>query len=81
MDKKQPNGTRYIKYDEWGVRKNSPYNYKKNGLVDKILSYRITHSDNEVLNILLNFYEQSIFFLLRYVDELKYFKNPHWKNR
>ena len=81
MDIKHLNGTRYIKYDEWGVKKNIPYNYRKNGIVDKILSHKIVESNNEVLNLILNYYENSIIFLLNYVDILKHFKDPHWKNR
>lgn len=81
MDTKLPNGTRYINYNEWGLRKNTPYNYKRKGLLEKILSHKIIESKNEILNLVLNYYEQSIIFLLNYTDELKHFKNPHWKNR
>ena len=81
MDIKLANGTRYINYCEWESRKQTLYNYKKNGLLKRILSHVILDSNNEALNIILKFYEGSIIFLLSYVDELKYFKNPHWKNR
>ena len=81
MDIKLPNGTRFYNYDEWEKRKNSPYNYKKNGLLHKIMSHTIVETNNQVLQILLSYYEKSIIFLLNYVDILKHFKNPHWRNR
>lgn len=81
MDTRLPNGTRYINYCDWEVRKNTPYDYKRKGLLNKILSHKITESNNEILKLILSYYERSIIFLLNYTDELKHFKNPHWKNR
>lgn len=74
-------GTRYNKYYMWEDRKNTPYNYEKNGLLNKILSPKITNTDNTVLKIVLQYYEKSLIFLMRYTDILKNFKNIHWKNR
>ena len=81
MDNKLPNGTRYINYELWGNVKNKPYNYKRLGLLNKIMSHKILESNNKALKSILKYYEQSIIFLLNYTDELKHFKNPHWKNR
>lgn len=81
MDIKLPNNTRFSNYCEWENRKNTPYNYRRNGLLNKIMSHSITESNNKVLQIILSYYEKSLIFLMSYVDELKYFKNPHWKNR
>ena len=81
MDIRYPNGTRY-RYDyKWEKRKNLPYQYDTEGLLNKIISRRIVDTDNEVLKLVLNFYERSLVFMMKYVDELKHFKNPHWKNR
>ena len=75
------NGTRYINYDKWNKTKNEPYDYAKHGLLNKILSNRIVNTDNDILKVMLDFYEKSMVFLMKYVDVLKNFKNIHWKNR
>lgn len=75
------NGTRFENYYKWESVKQSPYNYKKNGLLQHLLSKRIVTTKNHILKFLLTYYEQSIIFLLKYVDRLKHFKNYHWKNR
>lgn len=77
----QLNGSRYRHYREWEDIKCAPYDYEKNGLVKRIVSKPISHTDNPVLKIVLQFYESSIVFLLKYVDILKHFKDVHWKNR
>lgn len=75
------NGTRFKKYCLWGSTKQSPYNYEKDGLIKHLLSAKITTSKNHILKVILTYYEQSIVFILKYVDRLKHFKNYHWKNR
>ena len=75
------NGTRYSNYKKWNKTKNEPYDYSNNGLLKHLMSGLIVNSKNEYLQILLNFYEKSIIFLLKYVDELKNFKKFYWKNR
>ena len=75
------NGTRYANYSKWNKTKNEPYDYAKNGLLNKILSHKITETDNHILKTILSFYEKSFIFLMKYVDVLKNFKNYHWKNR
>lgn len=75
------NGYRYRDYYKWELTKQSPYNYERNGLLKHIMSRNITNSKNSVLFIIKSYFEQSIIFLLKYVDRLKHFKNYHWKNR
>ncbi len=75
------NGTRYKKYYLWEDRKNSPYNYENFGLLRHIISNKIVNTENDILKFVLNYYEKSIFFMLKYVDRLKNFKNYHWRNR
>lgn len=77
----RPNGTRYKDYKLWESTKQTPYDYERNGLVNKIVSKPIANTDNPVLKIVLRFYESSIVFLLKYIDILKHFKDVHWKNR
>lgn len=75
------NGTRYRDYCEWEIRKQSPYNYERNGLLQHILSKPIIQSKNSILKTILSYYEKTLVFLMKYVDRLKHFKNYHWKNR
>lgn len=75
------NGTRYKEYYLWEDKKYSAYDYEKYGLLQHMLSNRIVNSENPILKTVLQYYERSIIFLLKYVDRLKHFKNYHWKNR
>ena len=75
------NGTRYKDYNLWEDRKYSPYDYEKNGLIKHIISHRIVNTNNPVLKFMLNYYESSIVFVLKYIDRLKHFKNYHKNNR
>ena len=61
--------------------KNQEYDYKNKGLIQYIMSSKIVNSENHILRTILSYFEQSIIFLLKYVDRLKHFKNYHWKNR
>ena len=81
MDTKLPNGTRYRYHYLWEHRKNSPYNYDVEGLMPKIISHKIVESNNEVLKMMLNYYERSLVMVMKYIDHLKHFKNPHCRNR
>ncbi len=77
----RPNGTRYEKYKLWEITKQTPYDYKEDGLVKRIISKPIANTDNPILQKVLKFYESSIVFLLKYIDILKHFKDVHWRNR
>lgn len=75
------NGSRYNRYYLWDNVKNQEYDYKNKGLIQYIMSSKIVNSENHILRTILSYFEQSIVFLLKYVDRLKHFKNYHWKNR
>lgn len=75
------NGTRFFNYDKWEIIKNEPYNYIKNGLLNHIMSKQIVNTTNPVLKVVLQYVESSLFFVMKYTDVLKNFKNIHWKNR
>lgn len=75
------NGERFKSYSLWNITKQTPYDYERNGLVKKIVSKPIANTDNPVLKIVLQFYESSIVYVLKYIDTLKHFKDVHWKNR
>lgn len=74
-------GTRHYDINLWEDRKYKPYDYAKNGLLQHLLSNKIVYSKNAVLKAVLQYYEKSIVFVLKYIDELKNFKNYHAKNR
>jgi len=75
------NGNRYKHYQHWENVKNAPYDYERYGLLNKIMSNRIYNTTNEALKVILSYYERSLIFAMKYVDRLKHFKNPYWKNR
>ena len=75
------NGNRYKHYQHWANVKNAPYDYERYGLLNKIMSNRIYNTTNEALKVILSYYERSLIFVMKYVDRLKHFKNPYWKNR
>lgn len=75
------NGTRYIRYKTWNKTKNESYDYEKNGLLKHLMSHKIIEAENSVTQFILQYFEKSMIFLMRYVDELKNFKNIHYKNR
>lgn len=75
------NGFRYEKYKTWGIPPDTTYDYCNNGIIKHMFSNKIANSKNQTLGIILNYFEQSIIFLLKYIDELKYFKDYNRKNR
>ena len=75
------NGVRYKDYCLWGDRKSAPYDYERYGILQHTMSSIIVNSKNPILKFVLNYYEKSIIFMLKYIDRLKNFKNYHWKNR
>lgn len=77
----RPLGTRYKNYELFENKLHQPYNYERYGLLNKIVSHKITDTKNTVLKNVLKYYEQSFIFAMKYVDRLKHFKNYNWVNR
>ena len=75
------NGHRYYNVDSWETLLNQPYDYAKKGLIKKLLSNRIVNTTNPITSLVLQYYEKSIIFLMKYVDILRNFKNFNWQNR
>lgn len=75
------NGTRFSEYRQWERVKNLPYDYAKDGLLNHIMSPAIVNTSNPMLKLVLNYIETSFVFVMKYIDVLKNFKNPHWRNR
>ena len=75
------NGTRFKDYCLWEKKLYVPYDYARNGLLKHIMSPVILESNNKTLKVLLTYIETSFVFVMKYIDVLKHFKNPYWKNR
>lgn len=77
-------GNRYKYYHKF---ESSPieYDYYNKGLLRHIMSYAITKEqdakENTILKNILNTFESSLIFALKYVDRLKNFKNYTKNNR
>lgn len=77
----RPLGTRHKNYELFEKKLHQPYNYERYGLLNKIISHKIVKTKNDVLKKILNFYEKSFVFVMKYVDKLKHFKNYNKVNR
>jgi hypothetical protein len=75
------NGTRFKKYTNYSQNKVAEYDYENNGILKHMMTPSIVNSKNQVLSLLRDHCEQCIIFILKYTDQLKNFKNYHWKNR
>lgn len=73
------NNYKYNEYENFNKLLNQPYNYNKQGLANKILSNKLTSSKNTLLNFIIQYWEKSFIYCMKYVDELKNFKNFNWK--
>lgn len=76
-----PNGTQFDRYKYWDKSKHNPYDYERNGLLKHIMSSKIVNTNNTILKKLLTFFERSLIFIMKYIDDLKNFKNVRYKNR
>lgn len=75
------NGTRYKEYNKWNNLEYTDYDYEKYGITNRTMSPAIINGSNPITNIILQCFDKSIIFVLKYIDVLKNFKNIHWKNR
>lgn len=75
------NGSRFNEYRKWENVKHLPHDYSKDGLLKYIMSPAIVQTTNPILKVILSYVESSLIFVMKYVDILKNFKNPHWRNR
>jgi len=75
------NGYYTNRYRLWERKLNQPYDYANDGLLSKILSHKIYESDNPFLKYILDVYEKSLIYGMRYIDLLANFINYNWKNR
>jgi len=69
---------RYIKNYE--VSNNQAYDYERYGLLNKVLPKVICETKNTSTRAVLRFVEYILVWLMRYVDNLKNFKNWNYKD-
>lgn len=69
---------RYIKNYE--VSNNQAYDYERYGLLNKALPKVICETKNTSTRAVLRFVEYILVWLMRYVDDLKNFKNWNYKD-
>lgn len=60
-------------------RKHTPYDYAENGLLKKLLPTVIINSENDITQSIIKYIEYILIHLMRYVDELKHFKDWNWR--
>lgn len=76
-----PNGHRFRNYSEYDKLLHQPYDYERKGLLKHLISGSIYNTDNSILRIIMQYFENSLVFVMKYVDRLKHFKNYLWVNR
>lgn len=74
-------GTRNGSYKKHEYRLYQPYDYRTEGLMNKVLPSHIINTTNESTSALISFMEKMWIFILDYVDELRYFKDPFFSKR
>lgn len=71
--------TRYEYLQDYNRSKHNPYDYRKNGLLNRMMSPVITNTSNRTTRLVLDFVEAAFVFILDYVDELRNFKNWNYR--
>lgn len=70
---------RYKYLFDYNQAKHQPYDYKRNGLLNKLLPAVITTTQNKTTKLVLSFLETVFIGLIDYVAELQHFKNWNYK--
>ena len=60
------NGNRYKNFYKWENIKQMEYDYEKQGLLKRIMSNRIVNTNNMPLKMILEYYEKSFIFVMKY---------------
>lgn len=75
------NGYRFRNFYMYERKKHQPYDYRRKGLLNRILSNKVYNSKNKVLQAVLQEYNRVIMMWMDYADILWNFKNARFKNR
>lgn len=68
-------GTRFVHLHDCDTGKHKPYDYRKEGLLIRVMSPTIVNTVNRTTQLVLKFVETTFIELMEYVDELRHFKN------
>jgi hypothetical protein len=79
--KAYPNNYRHYDYGRWEAKKNQPYDYARHGFFKHIMSHKIIESENETLQYLLKYLENSFIMVMKFVERLQHFKDYAYTNR
>jgi hypothetical protein len=79
--KTYPNGHRYKYTKLYDDALNQPYDYSDDGLLQHLMSARVTSTPNQITKFIVGVFEKSVCMLLRLTDVLANFKNPYFRNR
>ena len=63
------NGHRY-RVREWDMLLHQPYDWEKKGILKKVMSHKITGTDNVILKAFLKTYENAILYCMKYAEVL-----------
>ena len=81
MSTQRENGYKYKEYKSWEKSLHKPYDYEDKGLVNHIMSKKIHQTSNPVLKYILQYYEKSLVYCMKYIDILNNYKNYLKNNR
>lgn len=76
-----PNGRHYEEYRHWNKLLHQPYDYKNEGLLNRIMSHKIWGTKNPFLKYILRFVESSLIYCMQSADQLAHFYDYNWRNR
>lgn len=75
------NGYHYYSYKQWEHTLHQPYDYKHEGLLKRLMSRKISQTDNPILKSMLGIVESACVFCLQYIGILNNFHNYNKYNR
>lgn len=75
----RPLYTRYSHYKDLGYAWDQRYDYRRKGLINKLLPPIIVNTKNKATHAVLRFLDGLFCWLLDYVDQLRNFKNWNYR--
>lgn len=71
-------GHHYNVLKNYEFRRHQPYDYRKKGILNRLISPVIMNTKNTTTRMVIQFVETVAQFLVEYVGELRNFKNPYY---
>lgn len=75
----RPNGTRWEYTKKHQRAKWQPYDYARQGLLNKLLPEHVYNAKNTTTRAVFKFVEDVCVEILKYVDMLRHFKDWNWR--